>query len=77
MQKNQFLYVYPLIVLRPELDSSQDSRKVSRGFFRKNQKLAKLERRNVFCVLDCNNYSVSHTAVCHCKGTVYLNNINK
>jgi len=41
-KKTNFLYVYPLLVLRPDLDSSQYSRKVSRGIFRKNQKMAKL-----------------------------------
>ena len=41
-KKTNFLCVYPLLVLRPDLDSSQDSRKVSQGIFQKNQKLAKL-----------------------------------
>ena len=34
-KKTNFLCVYPLPVLRPDLDSSQDSRKVSRGIFKK------------------------------------------
>jgi hypothetical protein len=41
-KKTNFLYVYPLLVLRPDLDSSQDSRKISQGIFQKNQKLTKL-----------------------------------
>ena len=41
-KKTNFLYVYPLLALRPDLDSSQDSRKVSRGIFRKIKKMAKL-----------------------------------
>ena len=35
-RKKTFLCVY-LLVLRPELNSSQDSRKVSQGIFQKNQ----------------------------------------
>jgi hypothetical protein len=38
-KKNNFLYVYPMLVLRPDLDSSQDSRKVSRGIFRKKSEI--------------------------------------
>ena len=41
-KKTNFLCVYPLPVLRPDLDSSQDSRKVSPGIFQKYQKLTKL-----------------------------------
>jgi hypothetical protein len=37
--KNNFLCIYPVPVLRPDLDSSQDSRKVSRGIFQKNPKI--------------------------------------
>ena len=38
-KKTNFLCVYPLSVLRPDLDSSQDSREVSQGFFQKNPKI--------------------------------------
>jgi hypothetical protein len=38
IEKNYFLCVYSLLVLRPDLDSSQDSRKVSQGIFQKNPK---------------------------------------
>ena len=38
-KKTNFLCVYPLPVLRPDLDSSQDSRKVSQGIFQKNPKI--------------------------------------
>jgi hypothetical protein len=34
-RKEAFLCVYPLLVLRPDLDSSVDSRKVSQGIFQK------------------------------------------
>jgi hypothetical protein len=36
------LCVYPLLVLRPDLDSSQDSRKVSQGIFQKTSKIDKV-----------------------------------
>ena len=42
MKKTDFLCVYPLLVLRPDLDSSQDFMKFSQGIFQKNQKLTKL-----------------------------------
>jgi hypothetical protein len=42
-KKTNFLYVYPLLVLRPDLDSSQDSRKVSRETFSgKKSKIGKV-----------------------------------
>jgi hypothetical protein len=41
-QKKSTFMCLPLLVLRPDLHSSQDSRKVSQGIFQKIQKLAKL-----------------------------------
>ena len=43
-KKPNFLCVCPLLVLRPDWDSSQDSRKVSQGIFlyKKSKKLTKL-----------------------------------
>jgi len=38
-KKTNFLCVYPLPVLRPDLDSTQDSRKVSQGIFQKISKI--------------------------------------
>ena len=46
-----------LLVLRPDLDSSQDSRKVGQRIFQKIQKLTKLQRGKYFFTLDCNNYN--------------------
>ena len=40
--KTIFLCAYPLLVLRPDLDSSQDSKKVGQRIFQKIQKLTKL-----------------------------------
>ena len=55
-KKTNFLCVYPLPVLRPDLDSSQDSRKVSQGIFQKIPKLTKLQRGKDLCPLDSNDY---------------------
>ena len=41
-KKINIFYSDPLLVLRPDLDSSQDLMKVSQGIFQKNQKLTKL-----------------------------------
>ena len=38
-KKTNFLCVYPLLVLRPDLDLFQDSRKVSQGIFQTNPKI--------------------------------------
>ena len=48
--KSNFLCVYPLalLVLRPDLDSSQDSRKVSQGIFQKQNKILQRYRRKQF-----------------------------
>ena len=57
-KKTNFLYVYPLLVLRPDLDSSQDSRKVGQGIFQKHPKIDVVIYRGGkdFFTLDCNNY---------------------
>ena len=49
-KKTNFLCVYPLPVLRPDLDSSQDSRKVSQGIFQKIPKLTKLQRGKIYAL---------------------------
>ena len=41
-KKINIFYSDPLLVLRPDLDSSQDLVKASQGIFLKNQKLTKL-----------------------------------
>jgi hypothetical protein len=41
-KKTNIFYSDPLLVLRPDLDSSQDLVKASRGIFNQNQKLTKL-----------------------------------
>ena len=41
-KKINIFYSDPLLVLRPDLDSSQDLVKASQGIFHKNQKLTKL-----------------------------------
>jgi hypothetical protein len=41
-KKTNFLCVYPLLVLRPDLDSTQDSRKVSQGIFQKKIKIGEV-----------------------------------
>ena len=41
-KKNYFLCVYPLLVLRQDLVSSQDSRKVSQGIFQNKLKIDKV-----------------------------------
>jgi hypothetical protein len=38
----------PLLVLRPDLDSSQDSRKVGQGIFPKNPKTDKVIEEKIF-----------------------------
>ena len=40
--KTQLFMCLPLLVLRPDLNLSQDLRKVSQGIFQKNQKMTKL-----------------------------------
>jgi hypothetical protein len=47
-RENQLLCVYPLLVLRPDLDSSQDSRKVSQGIFQKNPKIDEVIEGEIF-----------------------------
>ena len=41
-KKINIFYSDPLLVLRPDLDSSQDLVKASQGIFQKNQKLTNL-----------------------------------
>jgi hypothetical protein len=41
-RKKKFVWVYPLLVLRPDLDSSQDSGQVSRGIFQKKTKIGEV-----------------------------------
>jgi hypothetical protein len=50
-KKTNFLCVYPLPVLRPDLDSSQDSRKVSQGIFQKKIKNWRSYRGEKFSAL--------------------------
>ena len=40
--KKQLFMFFPVLVLRPDLNSSQDSGKVSQGIFQKIQKMTKL-----------------------------------
>ena len=58
-KKTNFLCIYPLLVLGPDLDPSQDSRKVSQGIFQKIPKLTKLQMGKDLCLLDSNNYRYS------------------
>ena len=48
LKKKNFLCVYLVLVLRPDLDSSQDSRKVSRGIFQKKTKNHEVIERKIF-----------------------------
>ena len=41
-KKINIFYSDPLLVLRPDLDSSQDSRKVSQGIFQKKTKIGEV-----------------------------------
>jgi hypothetical protein len=47
-KKPNFLCVYPLLVLRPDLDSSQDSKKVRQGICLKDQKIDEVIEGKIF-----------------------------